>query len=47
MQVYGALTKAFARTGDWQRAVEALELMESAGVAPNEQVGGVCTSQAG
>jgi pentatricopeptide repeat protein len=38
LQVYGALAKAFARSGDLRRALEVLELMQADGVAPNEQV---------
>ena len=39
-QAYGALTKAFARSGDWRRALEAMQLMQLDGVTPNEQVAG-------
>jgi pentatricopeptide repeat protein len=38
VQVYGALTKAFSRSGDWRRALEVLELMQAEGVQPNAQV---------
>ena len=39
-QVYGALAKAFARSGDWRRALEVVDLMRHDGLAPNAQVWG-------
>ena len=37
LQVYGALAKGFARSGDWRRAIEVINLMQCDGLEPNEQ----------
>lgn len=38
-QVYGALAKGFARSGDWRRAIEVINLLQCDNLEPNEQAG--------
>lgn len=37
--MYGALAKGFARSGDWRRAIEVINLMQCDNLEPNEQAG--------
>lgn len=45
VQVYGALAKGFARSGDWRRAIEVINLMQCDQLEPNEQAG--CAGEQG